>query len=250
MMKRSSANCGIFTNGHTGSLHWRFWSAVCLSFHFSQKIVTNVPDIKESITIIYILYLSNTVCSYLLIYRSTILSASQKQYEISKIFNLHFRWSSVRIESILLVVFKNFIFYLLLEILFSVSQNIWISRKAEKLYPNAFQKSSGRLSKDEIKKLFKDIKALFLYKVSNVVLNGTDSVIVSSFLGTGMVGILANYNMIVKNIYNLVLQVFTSTSASIGNLAQQRMERSSLKSLTPCSWCASGFLGYALQYYM
>ena len=34
-----------------------------------------------------------------------------------------------------------------------------------------------------------------------------------------MVGILANYNMIVKNIYNLVLQVFTSTSASIGNLA-------------------------------
>ncbi len=43
--------------------------------------------------------------------------------------------------------------------------------------------------------------------------------IVSSFLGTGMVGILANYNMIVKNIYNLVLQVFTSTSASIGNLA-------------------------------
>ena len=75
------------------------------------------------------------------------------------------------------------------------------------------------VSKDEIKKLFKDIKALFLYKVSNVVLNGTDSVIVSSFLGTGMVGILANYNMIVKNIYNLVLQVFTSTSASIGNLA-------------------------------
>ncbi len=43
--------------------------------------------------------------------------------------------------------------------------------------------------------------------------------VVSSFLGTGMVGILANYNMIVKNIYNLVLQVFTSTSASIGNLA-------------------------------
>ena len=185
---------------------------------FLSKIVTNVPDIKESITIIYILYLSNTVCSYLLIYRSTILSASQKQYEISKI-SICISMIKCTIESILLVVFKNFIFYLLLEILFSVSQNIWISRKAEKLYPNAFQKSSGRLSKAEIKKLFKDIKALFLYKVSNVVLNGTDSVIVSSFLGTGMVGILANYNMIVKNIYNLVLQVFTSTSASIGNLA-------------------------------
>ena len=203
-------------------MHFYKWAyrivALVLVVPFLSKIVTNVSDIKESITIIYILYLSNTVCSYLLIYRSTILSASQKQYEISKI-SICISMIKCTIESILLVVFKNFIFYLLLEILFSVSQNIWISRKAEKLYPNAFQKSSGRLSKAEIKKLFKDIKALFLYKVSNVVLNGTDSVIVSSFLGTGMVGILANYNMIVKNIYNLVLQVFTSTSASIGNLA-------------------------------
>ena len=72
----------------------------------------------------------------------------------------------------------------------------------------------------------------FLYKVSNVVLNGTDSVIVSSFLGTGMVGILANYNMIVKNIYNLVLQVFTSTSASIGNLAATEGWKKQFKSLT------------------
>ena len=96
---------------------------------FLSKIVTNVPDIKESITIIYILYLSNTVCSYLLIYRSTILSASQKQYEISKI-SICISMIKCTIESILLVVFKNFIFYLLLEILFSVSQNIWISRKA------------------------------------------------------------------------------------------------------------------------
>ena len=141
MMKRSSANWCIFTNGHTGSLHWWFWSAVCLLFHFWSKIVTNVPDIKESITIIYILYLSNTVCSYLLIYRSTILSASQKQYEISKI-SICISMIKCTIESILLVVFKNFIFYLLLEILFSVSQ-ISGFREGRKLYPNAFRRVVG-----------------------------------------------------------------------------------------------------------
>ena len=78
------------------------------------------------------------------------------------------------------------------------------------------------------------IKALF-YINFGVVLNGTDSVIVSSFLGTGMVGILANYNMIVKNIYNLVLQVLLLLLPVSEILQQQRMERSSLKSLTPCS---------------
>ena len=48
-------------------------------------IVTDVPNIKESITLIYVLYLFNTASSYLLVYKSTLLTASQKHYEINKI---------------------------------------------------------------------------------------------------------------------------------------------------------------------
>lgn len=190
---------------------------VCVPF--LPVIVTDVPNIKESIVLIYLLYVVNTASSYLLIYKSTLLTASQKHYEINKI-TIKISLTKCVVESILLLVFHNFILYLCVEIFLAIFQNILIGRKAQKEFPDILKGSNhDKLEKQEIKKLFHDIKALFLYKISGVVLSGTDSIIISSFLGTGLVGILANYNLIIKNIYNLVLQIFSSMSASIGNMA-------------------------------
>lgn len=189
-----------------------------LCIPFLPMIIKDVPDIAENITLIYILYLLNTASSYLLIYKSTLLTASQKGYEISKITI----WMSVLkciLQSVLLFVFHNFILYLVVGIILVLVQNILIGRKAEKEFPTAFDDYGERLEKGEIRHLFKDIKALFLYKLLAVVLEGTDSIIISAFSGTGLVGILANYNLIVKNVYKLILQIFSSAAASIGNLA-------------------------------
>lgn len=185
---------------------------------FLPVIVKDVPNIRESITSIYVMYLINTAASYLLIYKSTLLTASQKNYEISKI-NIRISVFKCVVESILLFLFGNFMLYLIIEIVLNISQNLLISRRAKQVYPAVFENKNERLEKQEISGLFKDIRALFLYKVSDVVLNGTDNIIISAFLGTGMVAVLSNYNMIVKNIYTLILQVFQSTSASVGNLA-------------------------------
>lgn len=181
-------------------------------------IVNDVPNIRESITLIYILYLVNTASSYLLIYKSTLLTASQKNYEISKI-TIIISFVKCVVESALLFIFGNFMLYLIVEIALNIFQNILISIRAEQEYPSVFKEKTEKLGKKEIKKLFKDIRALFLYKVSEVVLNSTDNIIISTFLGTGWVAILSNYNMITRNIYNLILQIFQSTSASVGNLA-------------------------------
>lgn len=189
-----------------------------LCIPFLPAIVKNVPNIKESLILIYMLYLINTVVSYLLIYKSTLLTASQKNYEISKT-TIWISLFKCILGCILLLVFSNFIIYLCMEIALAVLQNLLIGHKAGKFFPQAFCNDGKHLEKREVRKLFRDIKALFLYKISGVVLNGTDSIIISSFLGTGLVGILANYNLIVKNVYKLILQVFASTSAGIGNLA-------------------------------
>lgn len=190
---------------------------ICIPF--LPIIVTDVPNIKENIILIYLLYLINTASSYLLIYKSVLLTASQRHYEINKI-SIKISLARCVIESILLLKFHNFILYLCMEIFLSIFQNLLIGRKTKKEFPQILEKRTrDRLEKQEVKKLFHDIKALFLYKISGVVLSGTDSIIISSFLGTGLVGILANYNLITKNIYNLVLQIFSSMSASIGNMA-------------------------------
>lgn len=183
-----------------------------------QYVITDAPTIKEDIRLIYVLYLSNTAVSYLFIYKSTFLIAAQKDYLVSKYKIVVAAFKTVT-ECIILLVFRNFIAYLLLSIAFGFAQNVIIARVAEREYPILKCKSKGKLSKEEKKKLIADTKALALYKVSGTVLNGTDSIVTSSILGTATVGILGNYNLIANQVYYFVSTLFSATSASIGNLA-------------------------------
>lgn len=181
-------------------------------------IINDVPDVAENIRLIYVLYLVNTSTSYLLIYKSTFLTAMQKDYLVSK-FKSVFAVFRAIIECTILLLFKNYILYLLISIIINIMQNYMIARVAEKEYPILKVKSLQKLNMLERRNLFKDVRALALYKVSGTVLSGTDSVVTSTILGTSLVGILGNYNLIVNQVYSMIMQIFTATSASIGNLA-------------------------------
>ncbi len=190
---------------------------------FLDYIITDAPDIQEDLRLIFLFYIFNTASSYLLVYKGTILTAAQKDYMVSKIKIV---LSVVRmiIESLSLIIFKNFILYLTIDILINIAQNYYIAKLAEKEYPILKKKNSERLNKEEKGKLINDVKALALYKVSGTVLNGTDSVITSSMFGATVVGILGNYTLISNQLYNFMMQIFTATSASIGNLAVSKGE--------------------------
>ena len=81
------------------------------------------------------------------------------------------------------------------------------------------KKHIGKLDAEEKKKLFNDTRALAMYKVSGTVLNGTDSILISSIFSTVKAGILGNYNLLTNQVYSFVMTLFTATSASVGNLA-------------------------------
>lgn len=182
---------------------------------FLDYLVKDVPDIKEDIRLIYFLYLLNTTCSYLLIYKSSILNAKQKKYEISKIEGLMVV-VRLTVEFIVLVVFREFLLYLIIELIMTIIKNLLIARKANQEYVIC---STEKLHIEEKKIIFADIGALAMYQISYVVASGTDSIIISAILGTGLVGYLSYYKMILSQITMVIQQFFNSANASIGNLA-------------------------------
>lgn len=185
---------------------------------FLRYIIKDMPDVKESIYIIYMLYVINTSSSYLLTYKASFLTAAQRDYVVSRI-KIIFAILKMIVECIVLIITKNFILYLVINIVSTVALNYALSLKADKIYPILKEKDKSGLLKNEKIQLYKNIKALFLYKVSGVVLNGTDSIITSSFIGVGFVGIVGNYTLIINQLYNLIIQFFKGISASVGNLA-------------------------------
>ncbi len=214
---------------------------------FLGYIIKDVPDIVEDIRLIYILYVLNTASSYLLIYKSAFLTAAQKDYLVSKV-RIVISLTKAAADCVCLLIFRNFVVYLLIGIAFQLLQNLIVARVAEREYPILKKKNRQTLEKKEKTKLIADVRALFLYKISGTVLNGTDSLVISSYVGTSAVGVLGNYNLITNQLYTLVMQVFTSTSASVGNLAAtsspEHQETVFNKMLFLCFWiycfCATG----------
>ncbi|MBR6271422.1 MAG: teichoic acid transporter, partial [Lachnospiraceae bacterium] len=179
---------------------------------FLRYIIKEVPDVVEDIRLIYVFYLLSTASSYLLIYKSTFLTAAQKDYIVSRVKVL-FTVIKAAVECVLLIVFRNFLIYLGFSVVANLLQNYILAKITEKHYPVIKERNAEKLEPSERKKLINDVRALALYKVSGTVLNGTDSVITSSILGTVYVGILGNYNLISNNVYLFVMQIFNATSA-------------------------------------
>ena len=74
------------------------------------------------------------------------------------------------------------------------------------------------LSKTEIRSLAKNIKALTVTKLSGILVNNTDNIVITYFNGLITTGVVSNYSLITNTITSLANQVFTSLSASLGNL--------------------------------
>ena len=69
----------LFASAYHGTAAFMLAAGVCL-VPFLDYIVTDIPDVKESIPLLYILFLLNTVCSYIGGYKKSYLMACQKNY--------------------------------------------------------------------------------------------------------------------------------------------------------------------------
>lgn len=185
---------------------------------FLPYLVKDVPDIKESIYLIFALFVIQSASSYLFIYKATLLEANQQKRIVSYV-NIVATIVQVICESVILFATKNYLLYLVFSIVFSLSKNIVISYIAQRQFPILKKKNIGPLTKDEAKQIKADIGATAIYNVSNVAVSTTDTIVTAAFFPTTIVGILSNYRLIFNTINTLISQISASTVPSIGNLA-------------------------------
>ena len=171
----------------------------------------------DNLNIIYLLFLINSVTSYYFVYYHSIIIADQRTFIISKIHSVFIIVSQL-FQIIILVFIPVYILILTLQIAFRIIENIYIANKAKILYPYIKEEGNKTLSKAERKTFFKALYSLLLYKISGVVINGTDNIIIAKFLGLKWVGMYSNYLLIILTIETLLSYLFNSVKASIGNL--------------------------------
>lgn len=178
----------------------------------------NGVEYTLEIAIIFLLFLFQTCSSYwFLQYRFILFTASQAQYKI-EIFNIIYNILLFALQVAVLLLTKNFILYLLVWIALQLSKNIIVGMYAKKAFPFIKQKPQGSLTKEEKTTLYKNVGGLAMYKISGTVCTSSDSMIISAFVSTVLLGLYANYSVILSAILMFLTTLVNSSMASVGNL--------------------------------
>lgn len=171
----------------------------------------------NEIYVYYLIYLFNTVISYFVTYKFSLVNAEQKSYIFTTI-NAITNFLTVVFQIIVLLVFKNFLLYLLTASVIGALQKIGVSLYLRKMYPYLLEKPVRKLDKEELSPIKKNVKALLIHKIGEISVYRTDNIIISMFEGIKTVGLVSNYILIISSVKGFVDIIFNSAIPSFGNL--------------------------------
>ena len=163
----------------------------------------------------YLIALFNTVVSYLFAYKQSLISADQKMYIIQR-FSTWMAIFKIIFQTLVLYITHSYTAYLCVGIVNAIAYNLLVNHQANKYYPYILKRAE--IDSEEKKKIYSNVASVFIYKVSSVIMDGTDNMLISVIVNTAMVGIYTNYLTVINRITQLVGSLFWSITASVGNL--------------------------------
>lgn len=182
---------------------------------FIDKLINGTPPSDVNIHVLWLLYLFNTVVSYLFFaYKVSLINAHQRNDITEKIGALCKIIFSI-LQIVIVGVFKNIYLYVFLTIINSITYNLWCSFECNRRFPQ--YTCSGNLDNETQKGITKNIGALALHKIGNTVSVSLDSIVISVFLGLTTVAIYGNYYYIITAIASVINLIYSAITASIGN---------------------------------
>lgn len=189
---------------------------------FLDFFIKERPAEINHLELIYLLYVFDSVASYCLVYKQSIIKADQKTYICTLYTNL-FTIIRYIVQMVALVVMKDgkestFICILVIQVIFTFVTNFFLSLKASKLYPYIKKKEKEYLISSEKKEINNKVRAMMMHKLGSVIVNATDNLLISKFVGVVEVGLYSNYKLLINMVMGVVQQFFQAIVPSIGNL--------------------------------
>lgn len=158
-----------------------------LVFSFIVPALVDKNSSIPNIQLMFILYLGNSVISYFFTYKRTLIIANQQSY-IDTLNRVIFTSIQTVLQVCFLVVTKQYVAFLLIQIIFTFASNLSISIKANKLFPYLKDKPAGIVNKKVKDSIKKNIAGAVASKLGTIVAYSTDNILISKFLGLAAVG--------------------------------------------------------------
>lgn len=183
------------------------------------KYIVDIESVTVGINVylVYILFLLETICSYILSYKRSMLYANQKEY-ITNIIHMGYTILVNTMQLTFLYFTHDYYLYLIIKVMMRLVENIVISSYVNRRYSYLLDNNVTKLDRKTEKDIFQKIRALFFHKIGTFIVSGTDNIIISKYLGLVTVGLYSNYYMIINAVQTVINHIIQATRASVGNL--------------------------------
>ena len=206
-------------------------------------LLKDIPDISN-LGLLYSLYVVNSACTYFLSYKRTILIADQKRY-IDSLYYYSFQIIKNLLQIVVLIATRNYILFLAVMLVMTIIENLVISNKVNSIYPFLKDKGKKELSRDEKFQIKRNVFALTFHKIGSVLVNGTDNILLVKFVSLVSAGLYANYIMIQSAITGIISIIFSSITASVGNLSVEKESEGSKPVFDQLFFISSWIFGFS-----
>lgn len=193
---------------------------------FLDLFIKDSPDIPH-LSLIYYLFVLQTASSYFFVYKVNYLTATQNNY-IIQFYDLISSLTLITLQSVVLLIWADFFVYLYLGIFIPLIKNYLLTRYVEKRYSFLLEKST-KLPKEDIRKITKNVFAVFLYKISSTLSATIDTILISKVLGILEVAIYSNYHLVIYYSDKFFNQVLGTITPSLGNMMVSSSDKDKLK---------------------
>ena len=201
-----------------------------------------IPD-GLSLVLCYLIFLGDSVLSYLLFSYLTVIPTALQRGDILSRMDTGVVVLKNLVQILLLLYAGSFYWYLISAPALTVVRNILVARTVRRRFPA--YRSRGELSKGQRHFLRKKIYGLFINKLFAISRNGIDSLCISAFLGLTLAGIYSNYYMLLAGLVGISGIVSSAMIPSVGNSIVMETPEKNYADMRKFDFLYTGLAGWA-----
>jgi len=183
---------------------------------FIDVFIKDPPKIPQ-LKLYFLLFVVNNSISYFYSYKRSLIIASQREY-VSTAYQFGFFLMRNMVQIAVLLTAADFLLYLMVQLASTLLENIFVSRKADVMFPYLKGPPIQRLDRESLAVIKKNTFAMVFHRLGSVIVFGTDNLLLSKLVGILEVGFYSNYSMILIALDRVFSRIFNAMKASIGNI--------------------------------
>lgn len=184
---------------------------------FLPVLIKDFHNINLNLYLLFLVFLTSSIITYLTAHRRALFYTSQRS-DIETKINMVGYFTTIIVQILAILVFKNYYVYAIAGLINVVVISTLIVFVTDRKYKRFLIKPNEAINKEESKKITKNVFALIYHKIGGIVLTATDSLILSAFIGSAILGKYANYLFITTSLNTLLAIIVGSMKGSVGNL--------------------------------